>query len=134
MRFKTHKSILAAVLVVLLAFSCSGCVYLIVGGVSAVGGYSISQDTIQGESDASFDEVWDAAIHILSIMGRIESESSELGEVVAIVNGARITVHVIQLTSETVRLKIRGRKSLFPSISNAQNVFMKIMNRVNGEL
>ena len=42
--------------------SASGCFYLIVGGAAAAGGYAISRDTIQGETDRSFDEVWDAAL------------------------------------------------------------------------
>ncbi len=121
------------VLLVLPAIFLSGCIYAIIGGVAAAGGYAISQDTIKGEIDAEFNSVWDNANEVLSIMGTIESESYEMGEIIAAVSGAKVWVHVIQLTPSTIRLRVKARKNLFPSIGTAQNVFIKIMNRVGGE-
>ena len=111
----------------------SGCVYLVVGSVAAVGGYTVSRDTIQGESEQPFDDIWDAAVDIVSIMGTVNSRSRELGKISAIVNGAKVTIHVMPLTSSTTRLKVKARKAVFPSIANAQNIFVKIMSRVNHE-
>ena len=125
-----HKAWMVGV-ILLLSVSLSGCFYRVLGGVAAAGGYAISRDTIQGEVDREFGEAWDAAVDIISIMGSIQTQSNELGEISGIVHGARITVNVIQLTPETVRLKVRARKMFFPSINTAQNVFIKIMNRLN---
>lgn len=120
-----------AVLIVSLSLSLSGCATLIIGSIAAAGGYAISQDTIQGETEKDFETVWQSAVDIVSIMGTISSQSQELGRISGIVNGAKITVHVTQLTSSTIRVKVKARKALFPSIANAQNIFIKIVNRAN---
>ena len=124
------RTILMGLIVMVMALSLSGCFYIIFGGAAAAGGYAVSRDTIQGEIDREFSEVWDAASEIISIKGIIESQSHELGEIVAIINGARVTTTVIQLTPATIRLKVKARKSIFPSIHTAQEVFVKIMNRL----
>ena len=96
----------------LLAFIClgfSGCVYLIIGGVAAAGGYAVSRDTIQGETDKSFDAVWDKASEVVGIMGTVESESYELGTIDSIVNGARVKITITQLTPSTVQVKVKAR-------------------------
>ena len=126
-----QKYILAFSLLAFISSSVSGCAYAVLAGVAAAGGYAVSQDTIQGDTDKDFNEVWDASLDIISIMGTISSQSRELGRIVAIANGARVTINVMQLTTATVRLKVKARKSLFPSIANAQNIYVKIMNRVN---
>ena len=123
-------------LIIFLLGACvplSGCFYLFLGGVAAAGGYAVSQDTIQGETSKDFSEVWDAAVDIVSIMGNITSQSEALGKISAIVNSSKVTVQVLQLTPSTVRLKVKARKNIFPSIANAQDVFVKVMNRVNRE-
>ena len=131
-RFLRTEQKVAAVIVLLFAgLSLSGCFYVVLGGVAAAGGYAVSKDTIQGETEKDFHDVWDAAVEIVSIMGTVSSESRDLGKIQAMVNGAKVTVNVIQLTPSATRLKVKARKSLFPSITNAQNIFVKIMNRVN---
>lgn len=125
------NKVFAGFIGLILCLSCSGCFYVVLGGVAAAGGYAISQDTIQGETQRDFDDVWDAAMDIVSIMGTINSQSRELGKISALVNGAKITVNISQLTPAAVRLKVKARKSLFPSITNAQNIYIKIMNRAD---
>ncbi len=130
-RLKAGKSIALICALLLVSMSFSGCLWLVVSGVAATGGYAISQDTIQGETDKDVDTVWDATIDIVSILGTVSSQARGLGRISAIVNGAKVTIHVTQLTPSTVRLKVKARKALFPSIATAQNIFLKIMNRMN---
>ena len=125
------KRVIAATSAMMACLFLCGCFYVVLGGLAAAGGYAVSQDTIQGETEKGFDAVWDTAVETLSIMGLINSQSRELGKITAVVNGAKITVNVLQLTPSTNRLKVKARKSLFPSISNAQNIYIKIMSRVN---
>ena len=114
-----------------MSFSASGCFYLVLSGVAAAGGYAVSPDTIQGETEKDYDQTWDAAVEVVSIMGTISSQSRELGKIVALVNDSKITINVVQLTTSSVRLKVKARKSFFPSLPNAQNVYVKVMNKVN---
>ena len=108
----------------------SGCIYLVVGGIGAVGGYIVSPDTVEGITENDLAYVWDAAIETLSIMGLIEEQSEEGGMILASISGAKITLTVIALSPSTTKLTIKARKAYLPRISLAQDVFVKIMNRV----
>ncbi len=127
---KKIRNILCAVFLISFSLSLSGCFYLVLGGAAAAGGYAVSQDTIQGESEADFEDVWEAAVDIVSIMGAVTSKSHELGKVSATINTTKVMITVSQITSSTVRLKVKARKALFPNIATAQNIYIKIMNRV----
>ena len=128
--FMKHRKVRAVVLLLVASLSLSGCFYMVLSTVAAAGGYAISRDTIQGETEEDFDRVWDTAVDIISILGTMNSQSHELGKITGIVNGARVTINITQLTTATIRLTVKARKSIFPSITNAQNIFVKIMNRV----
>ena len=71
------KKFLAVLLLIGLTFSASSCVYLVVGGVGALGGYVVSPDTVEGLlGEREQEEVWDAAEEVVSVMGII-SEKQE---------------------------------------------------------
>ncbi|HOW35509.1 MAG TPA: DUF3568 family protein [Candidatus Omnitrophota bacterium] len=131
-RLAKGKAAAIVVALVFLGVSLSGCFYLVLGAAAAAGGYAISSDTIQGETEKDFQEVWDSSVEIASIMGMVSSKSPELGKISATIDGAKVNIQVLQLTTSTTRLKVKARKGLFPNISTAQNIFVKIMNRVNG--
>ena len=54
-----------------LCMSFSGCIFLMVGGAGAVGGYALTRDTFEGVSSKGQEELMDAAHKVLSIMGTI---------------------------------------------------------------
>jgi len=108
----------------------SGCIYLVVGGIGAVGGYIVSPDTVEGVSEFDADAVWEMAVETASIMGLITEESEAGGMLLANISGAKITVTVISLGPSTTKLTVKARKAYLPRISLAQDVFVKIMNRL----
>ena len=114
----------------LLALSLSGCVYLVVGGVGALGGYIVSPDTVEGLTDANLHQVWDTAVEVVSIMGLVDSKNESGGVIQADVNVGRVTVLMTQMSSSSVKLSVKARKHYLPKISLAQDVFVKIMSRV----
>jgi len=126
------KKWILACLLLTFSISSSGCFYLVLGGVAAAGGYAVSADTIQGETDKDAREVWNSAVDIISILGIITAQNRGLGKIAAVVNGAKVTVNVLTVTQSVVQLKVKARKAFFPSIANAQTVYVKIMNRVSG--
>jgi len=128
------KKFLFVIFILFLSVSVSGCFYLVLGGVAAVGGYAVSPDTIQGETEKDYDEVWDAAVDVASIMGKVDYKSDKIGEISALINGARIRIDVSQLTPSMARIKVKARKSFFPSISTAQDVYVKIMRRLDEDI
>ena len=115
----------------LLAVCLSGCIYLAIGGVGALGGYIVSPDTVEGLAESSAGQVFDTAVEIVSIMGLIESKNEAGGVIKASINGAGVTVMIVEMSSSSVKLSVKARKHYLPKISLAQDVFVKIMSRVN---
>jgi len=108
----------------------SGCVYLVVGGIGAVGGYIVSPDTVEGITNNDIALVWDTAIETASVMGLITEEAESSGIILASIHAAKITITITALSASTTRMSVKARKSFLPRISLAQDVFVKIMRRV----
>ena len=125
------KTKLSIVPVFLLVLVCSGCVPLIVGGaVGALGGYAISKDTIQGETDKDYDTLWNAAKLVAKIKGKINTEDKAKGDLELKVDSSKVKVRLIRLTSATTRLRVSARNALgLPNIDLAQDVFVKILEQ-----
>ncbi len=125
------KNLLVIVLLVPLLISFSGCIYLIVGGIGAVGGYIVSPDTVEGITENDVAIVWDTAIEVLSIMGLIEEENEAGGMILSSISGAKMTTTIIALSPTTTKITVKARKAYLPRISLAQDTFVKIMSRLN---
>ena len=125
------KKALMLVLLVPLLFTMTGCIYLVVGGIGAVGGYIVSPDTVEGLTENDTELVWETAVEVISIMGLIEEENEAGGMILARISGAKITVTITTLSASTTRVTVKARKAYLPRISLAQDVFVKIMSRVN---
>ena len=125
-RIRFRPLVLAGVLL-LNVFSSSGCIVLFASGLGAVGGYAVSPDTVEGVVDRTYIETWDAAVEVARIMGAVESQDEELGEISALIHGARVHINIYQFSADTVQVRVKARKTFFPRISIAQEVFIKIM-------
>jgi len=128
---KINKKILAKLFILPILFSLSGCVYLVVGGVGAVGGYVVSPDTIEGITENDSTSVWDSTIEIISIMGIITESQEEGGIIMAKIQGARVTVTITPISQSTSKLSVKARKSWLPKISVSQEVYVKVMSYLN---
>lgn len=127
------KNLLVKIVLLPLLLSLTGCIYLVVGGVGALGGYIVSPDTVEGLTDNDEVAVWDAAVEILSIMGTIEEEQEDAGIIFGKVNGANVTITILPVNQATVKLSVKSRKHYLPKISVSQDVFVKIMGQLNEE-
>lgn len=112
-------------------FLLSGCVYLVVGGIGALGGYIVSPDTVEGITEHDESSVWEAAVEVLSIMGIITHQQKDAGIIKAKVNRAKVTITIIPLNQSMVKLTVKSRKAFLPRISTSQEIFVKIMTYVN---
>jgi len=120
------KSVFMALLLSFCLFY-SGCFYLFIGAVGAVGGYAVSDDAIQGDTDKGFDKVWASALKVTDIMGSIETEDRQKGTIEATVDVSKVKVSVEQLTPKTVRMRVSARKHLLPNRKLAQKIYLKII-------
>ncbi|MDD4980138.1 MAG: hypothetical protein PHC54_02545 [Candidatus Omnitrophica bacterium] len=122
---KTALFLLPCILLVI-----SGCAPLIVGGaVGAVGGHASSRDTIQGETDKSYDSLWASALTISKIRGQIKYEDMAKGYIELEAESSKVYIRLIRLTATTTRLKVSARKYHFPNLELAQDIFVKIMEQ-----
>lgn len=119
------------ILMIPILFSMSGCIYLVVGGIGALGGYVVSPDTVEGMTDNSVEDLWDAAEEVVSIMGEVENVLDVSGVMVAYINRSEVTITIIKINESTTKLVVKARKTIFPQINLAQDVFVKILSKVN---
>ena len=103
---------------------------LVAVGAGAVGGYSVSRDTFEGVSAKGQDEIWDAANQVLAIMGEIKDSDRKGGAITAMVTGVKVTVSIIPVSLTATKLRVKARKSIFPRIAIAQDVYAKIMRQL----
>ena len=116
------------VMVSFLFISIAGCAPLIVGAlVGGVGGYAISNDTMQGESDTPYDTLWNAAERISKVRGKLKREDMTRGVIELEADSSKVTIQLVRLTRATTRLKVSAHKYYLPNLKLAQDIFMKIM-------
>lgn len=125
------KRAVFGVLISFLLLCASGCIPLIVGGaVGAVGGYAVSKDTIQGETDIAYEALWNAALSVSRIMGTIRSENISGGEIQVDIGKTKTWIQLIRVTQATTRLRVSCRKFHLPNLDLAQEVYVKIIGEV----
>ena len=124
-----HTTTVTAALV--FSLTASGCVYLVVGSIGALGGYIISPDTVEGIVHTDEKELWDKANSVLAIMGSIEEVNEEGGVILAKVAGAKVSVVMLPYDKDSMKIRVKARKAFLPKISTAQDVYVKIMSEVN---
>jgi len=109
----------------------TGCAPLIIGGaVGALGGYAVSRDTIQGETDKPYSVLWNSAITVARIRGTIKEEDATKGYIRLEAEASRVYIKLIRITQATTRLRVSARKYHLPNLALAQDIFVKIMEGV----
>ena len=110
--------------------SILGCAPLIIGGVvGALGGYAVSKDTIQGDTDKNYDGLWEAALTVSKIRGQIKYEDKTKGYIELEAESSKVNIRLIRLTVSATKLRVSAHKYHFPNLSLAQDIFMKIMEQ-----
>ena len=130
MKFAALKKSLL-VFVLGLTLCTSGCVYLIVGGVGALGGYVISPDTVEGVASYDTDELWDAVQEVVSVMGTISESKEASGLMIARISGAKVTITVTAVGKSSSKLTVKSRKGFFPKIAVSQDVYTKVITSLS---
>ena len=117
-------------LIPFLLLGISGCAPLIIGSaVGALGGYAISRDTVQGDTDIEYDRLWNAVVTVARIKGTIKSEDYTRGYLTAEAESSKVGVRLIRLTKATTRLRVSARKYHLPNLRLAEDLFVKIMEQ-----
>ena len=117
-------------LFLLASLTLNGCVWLVVGGVGALGGYVVSPDTVEGVTGNSSEELYESAVKVVSIMGQIQAKSKVAGEISAMIAGADVKVTIVPINTQTARIRVKARKLFLPKIQTAQDVYLKIIEQL----
>lgn len=124
----SFKRILLILVICYMPYAILGCAPLLIGAaVGGVGCYAVSKDTVLGETDKSYDSVWDAVVTVSKIRGTIKHEDSGRGYLVLNADGSKVWIRLVRLTRSTVRLRIQARKFHLPNLTLAQDIYTKIM-------
>lgn len=108
--------------------SIAGCLPLIIGGaVGALGGYAVSKDAIQGNTDKDYDLLWNSALNVSKARGTIKQEDYTRGYIELEVKPSHVWIRLARLTPVTTRLRVSARKYRLPHIDLAQDMYVKIM-------
>jgi hypothetical protein len=127
------QSFLRPILFAIGCLFCAGCAPLIIG--AAVGGgaaYMTSKDTMQVDTDKSFNAVYSAALMVAKIRGNVKQEDSYRGSLYVETDNGKVWINIIRLTRSTVRLKVSARKFHMPNIELAQDICAKIIAQAGG--
>jgi len=122
------KKYLNIALVPFILVSVAGCAPLIIGAAAGgLGAYAISRDTVQGDSDKSYEALWESAVNVAGTRGMIQQENASSGYIELSAESSKVWIRFIRLTQATTRIKISARKFHFPNIGLAQDLFVKII-------
>ncbi len=124
------NNILSVFLLIMVLSFTSGCAPLIIGAaVGAVGGYAASKDTIQGDSDISYNGLWNAALSVARIRGTITIQDQQKGVIDLTSGNNKVYMRLLRLTRATTRIKVSARKNHLPDLDLAKNIFDSVMEQ-----
>jgi hypothetical protein len=121
------------VLIPFLVTGLSGCVPVFLMAVGGVGVYAISKDTIQGDTDTSYEALWDAALKVARIRGTVTQEDFNRGYIETNAKPNKIWIQFVRVTPAATKIWVSARKYKLPNIDLAQEVFIKIIDEAKRE-
>jgi hypothetical protein len=122
---------LSTVYYLLFTVFLTGCIApLIIGGV-IVTGYAVAKDTVTGNVEVTFDELWNASVKVLSQIADITDQNMQAGLIKATQNNNTIAVKIRELTEHSHNLRVSCRRSVvFTNLTLAQQIFTKILRNM----
>lgn len=114
-----------------IALGLQGCAALLIGTAGVIGGVAISEDTVQSDIDAGFDQIWNTALNeIEKIGGEVTLTEKFRGVIEAKVRSSSVRMTLERITDKTVRLKVKSRKNYLPNIKLAHELSARILKKL----
>ena len=127
------KKRLGVWLLLILCFPAAGCVPLLVGAAAGgLGAYAVSRDTIEGDTDTPYENLWDAAVELSKVRGTVKIQDYTKGTIEFEAKPSKVWIRFTRLTQATTRVRIASRKNHLPNLELAQDVFVRLMERAKG--
>jgi hypothetical protein len=123
------KKLIVVIALFSFALVSAGCWPLFFIGAGGAGMYAASKDTIQGETDVSYESLWDAAMTVAKVRGTIKKQDFDKGSIEVMEGKATLWITLEKLTAATTRMKVASRKYKMPNLDLAQIVYTKILDQ-----
>lgn len=114
-------------------FSGCGPELLVGAAVGGAGVFAASKDTIMGDTDKTYDEVWDSAMLVSKYRGTIGKSDMEKGLIEVSEGKSKVWIKLDHLTQSSTKLKVSSRKYKFPNLELAQQYYTKILEQAREE-
>ena len=125
-----RKTVFFLVLLSLAVTQMTGCIFILGGAAGALGAYGLSRDSMEGDTDAPYENVWSAAVLISKARGTIKKQDKLMGLIELEADSSRVWIQLMRVTPYTTRLKVAARKYRFPNLTLAQDLYAKIIEQV----
>lgn len=120
------KQVLMFCVLIMVSPLLSGC-WFIAGGVA---GYEVTQDSVQGHFDTSFERAYQAGLKVIQSLGKTNLEDEKDGWIKADINKYVVALHIEKLTERTVQITVSARKYTLPKPQFARSILDKISSRL----
>ncbi|MCX5709118.1 MAG: DUF3568 family protein [Candidatus Omnitrophica bacterium] len=119
----------AAFLFVLVAtvVNLTGCWFIVGGAAGAAGAYVMGKDYMVGNTDRPYESLWNAAMTVARIRGKIQQEDIAGGYIEVAVDSTLVKINLTRVSQATTKVKVAARKHHMPNLTLAQEIFIKIM-------
>jgi hypothetical protein len=79
--------------------------------------YAASKDSIQGESDVPYDDLWDSAVKVAGIVGKIKKMDASMGTIeLDTLEHSQVWIKLVRITRATTRVRVAARRYKLPTI------------------
>ena len=115
----------------LVALCLQGCAALLIGTAGVIGGVAISEDTVQSDMDATFDQVWNNTLNEIEKMGgTVKLKEKFRGVIEARARSSNIRIELERITDKTIRIRVKARKNYLPNIKLAHELSARIIKKL----
>ncbi len=112
------------------AISLTGCVPVLIGA-GVVAGYFVTKDSVSGNLEVSFEELWNVSLSEVGNSADITDQNKQAGLIKARHGKTNITVRIRELTEHSYNLKVTCRKAIaIADLSLSQDLFTRIVRNL----
>lgn len=120
------KQVFVFCMLIMISPLLSGC-WFIAGGVA---GYEVTQDSVQGHFDTSFEEAYQVSLKVMQSLGKTNVQDEKGGWIKTDIDNHVVALHIEKLTERTVQITVSARKYTLPKPQFARNILDKISSRL----
>lgn len=129
-RKDTNAGFLITYIIVGWLVTLSGCAPILIGGAAAVGVIVVTRDFAQTTLDIEYADMWQIANEEIRNLGQLTGSSKWKGEIVGLVDGARVKVKIKKLTEKSVHIKVIAWRNVIPDTELSKQILSALVRNL----